>query len=250
MALQFQVIGFFTDYSEFEKDGITPRPIDYVRYMPPPVSGEPPKSEVLEKVHRMDPKNLKLLPGQRPDDEKSRFFAYRWAVIGPAYEAWRGGQEIPLNGTPLAAWAGITPGQAELLKRSGIRTVQDFAGLSDSEMVNVRLPNARELQKLAQSFLDNHDAGLAAAREAEKDRKIEELQRQMAELMAAIRNPQPLSVGETGTSSGEQPDPDLYNAEATDEITRLRAQLDKDGIAYDKRWGAERLRNALNKEAA
>jgi hypothetical protein len=235
MAITLTVNNFWTSYDEFDKDGVTPKAIDWVAFSPPPMGGEAPKSEVFEKVHRMDPKSMKLLPGQPADDEKSKFFAYRWSIIGPAYLAWKSGQEIPLNGTPLAAWGGIVPGQIEVLKRAGIKTVEDLAGLNDNETVRIHLPNARDIRDLAKAYLESRDATAVALREAEQAKRMADMEERMHAQDEVIKQ----LMANGGKLTAEEPD-----------IDALRAELDTAGIPYDKRWGIPKLREALNTRQA
>jgi len=205
--------------------------------MPPPVSGEPPKAEVWEKVHRMDPANLKLLPGQRADDEKSKFFAFRWSVIGPAYAAWKSNEAIPEHGTPLAAWGGVSQGIIELLRKGGFRTVEDIAELNDGSLMNLRVPDAPGIRSLARSFLENKDASASAKREAEKDAEIANMRERMAAMEEMLQR------------NMIKPDAPLLDDRDT-EVMNLRLALDGENIKYDKRWGPDKLREALNAKQA
>lgn len=47
-----------------------------------------------------------------------------------AYQAWKNGQELPLEGTPIRGWAPIPPSQQETVVRAGIRTVEDLATMN------------------------------------------------------------------------------------------------------------------------
>lgn len=108
-----------------------------------------------------------------------------WGVIEPYYEAWKKGQEDPVDGTPLSAWPGVTRGQVDQLKSLHIRTVQDVAALTDSDLERVGM-GARRLRDLARAFVKaaDQDADISAAL-AERDAQIEEMQRQIAELQDA-----------------------------------------------------------------
>lgn len=48
-----------------------------------------------------------------------------------AYEFWKKGQEMPLNGTPIKGWQVMTPAQQENLVAVGVLTVEDLSELSD-----------------------------------------------------------------------------------------------------------------------
>lgn len=124
--------------------------------------------------------------GSDEDGAKLRFFTYRWNQIEPAYKAFKEGREIPINGTPLSAWPGITQEQAEVLRQHALRTVEEVRDLKDGSLEKVRLPNMRDLRQQAKLFLENNDAAKAAAAAAEKDRIIEELLSRTASLEALL----------------------------------------------------------------
>lgn len=110
----------------------------------------------------------------------------KWAVIGPAYHAWRNGQVLPEDGTPLSAWSGVTAEQAEFMKSVGVYTVEGVRDMGESTIEKLRFPNARRLPSLAKSWLDGEQV-------AEKDAKILELQAKidaLAEMMAEQMEPE------------------------------------------------------------
>lgn len=149
----------------------------WVTYAP---SHSPINTQMTERVRVLipDPKRM----GDDQDGEKLRFMTARWRQIEPAWTAFKEGREVPLNGTPLAAWPGVSPEQAEVFRQFAIRTVEEVAGLMENQIEKIRLPGVRELRKEAKLFLENNDAAKAAKREAQKDTLIAE----MAERMAAM----------------------------------------------------------------
>jgi hypothetical protein len=147
----------------------------WVSYSP---SHSPLNTATNERVRHMIPDESRM--GTDTDGEKLRFMTHRWAQIEPAYEAFKNGRDIPLSGTPLGAWNGIIAEQAEVLRQSGIRTVEEVAELSESQLERVRLPNMRDLRSQAKLFLENSDKALAAKREADKDAMIEAMSERMA----------------------------------------------------------------------
>ena len=146
----------------------TDRAIDYVEIAPKGEAFERTKSVLRIKDIR---------PPEFPDMESNSHIAMvaRWAVIGPAYEAWKAGNAVPEDGTPLAAWSGVTPDQAAFLGRMGIRTIEAVRDMPESAAVTMPWPNARKLSGLAGDFLSGRET-------ADKDRVIAE----MAERMAAM----------------------------------------------------------------
>lgn len=137
-----------------------------------------------ERVRVMYPDPTRM--GEDQDGEKLRFMSHRWAQIEPAFNAFKEGREIPLNGTPLAAWAGITQEQAEVLRQHSLRTVEEVRDLTESQLERVRLPGMRELRNQAKLFLENTTASANAAREAEKDAQIEAMRERMEAMEALL----------------------------------------------------------------
>lgn len=137
-----------------------------------------------DRVRHMIPDPARM--GEDQDGEKLRFFSHRWEQIRPAYEAFKDGREIPINGTPLAIWGGLSQEQAEVLRQHSIRTVEEVRDLKESQLERIRLPNVRDLRQQAKLFLENNDAAQAAAREAQKDRVIEEMAERLAAMEALL----------------------------------------------------------------
>lgn len=103
----------------------------------------------------------------------------RWAVIKPQWEAWRSNQDVPINGTPLAAWAGVTPEQADVLRSVGLRSIEEVANLTDAIITKVPLPNVRDLVANAKIYLDSV-AGIKIAED------VKAVQAENAELRAQL----------------------------------------------------------------
>lgn len=154
---------------------------DYVTYSP---AHSPINTQTTERVRLLFPDPLKM--GEDQDGEKLRFFTARWNQIAPAYEAFKNGREIPLNGTPLAAWPGVSPEQAEVLRAHSIRTIEEVRDLVDSHLEKVKLPNMRDLRTQARLFLENSDVAKAAQREAEKDAQIAALLERQSAMEAML----------------------------------------------------------------
>lgn len=104
--------------------------------------------------------------------------ALRWNIIGPAYEAFKRSEDIPLDGLPLAAWPGVTASQADVLKGMGIRTVQEVVEMGEGATSRLKWPNARKLPQMAASYLEGQDM-------AAKDAEIAAMQERM-EVMEAM----------------------------------------------------------------
>lgn len=149
----------------------------------------------------------------------------RWALFEPAYKAWKEGNEIPLNGTPLSAWAGLTRDHVKVLQQAGVRTVEEVAALPDGGR-GIRLPDMPAIQRQAVAFLDAKDQSAASDRISTLEAMLEELAEQNRALSERLE-------GRQATSAEEQED-------------GLRRQLDELGVEYDGRWGVEKLQAALD----
>jgi hypothetical protein len=178
-----KVLEFKTEY-RIGKD-----PVDWVSYTGSDSFTEAGNvsSATWERVEKMRPPEY-----LENDNDGLKLAALRhlWAAIGPAYETWKNGEVMPETGTPLAAWGGVNAGQIEALKTIQIRTVEELAEMSDSNMKMI-LPNIRELRNMARQWIERRP-------EHERDAKFKELEERNAamaamleELMAAKEDDKP-----------------------------------------------------------
>jgi hypothetical protein len=170
------ILGFKTTYHR--KPGITElEERDWVEYSPV----HDPKAVNVEMV-----KFLK--PPENPEEDTSPnaalkvgYMAALWRQIEPAYKAWKEGKEIPIDGTPLAAWAGVTPEQIKILHQNGLKTVQAVSTMTESQMNKVMLPNIRNLKQTALEYLGSREKVAQAEEVADLKAKLEALTEMMAE---------------------------------------------------------------------
>lgn len=134
----------------------------------------------------------KLLPLEPGDENMAIMMAHaRWNSIKPQYDAWKDGRETPIDGTPLAAWPGITSDQADFLRNLGIRTVEEIAEASDSIVTKIPFPGARELRTSAQAFLKSADKAKVATEIttlSEKNRALEEQLEEMRQIVLEMQS--------------------------------------------------------------
>ena len=131
--------------------------------------------------------SVKSLARVRPivdnsEDVAARYANERWDRVKPLYEAWKTNAETPVNGTPFAAWPGLTPEQAEILKSAGYRSVEEIAEASDVTINSVKLPGIREIQANAKRFIASRDQAKVAAELAKKDDEITALKDRLDEM--------------------------------------------------------------------
>ena len=176
--MSLRVIKFWTKYTQ-QPDGST-RPDDWVEYC-----------AVGQAQLATTTASVKSLSRVRPvidhsDDIAAKVANARWDAIRPLYEAWKAGHEAPIHGTPFAAWPGISPEQAEILRTSGYRTVEELAEASDGALNHIRLPGVREIQANAKRFLGSKDQAKVAAELAKKDAELADMRDELEELKASM----------------------------------------------------------------
>lgn len=125
-----------------------------------------------------------LRPNGRLEGAMGAMQAARWEVVEPAYRAWKNGEEVPDNGTPLGAWAGVSQDQAKFLKTKGIVSVEQVAEMSDSTIETLPFPGRRELPKLARTFLEGQKDADLAAKNAALQERLEAMEAMLQEQMA------------------------------------------------------------------
>lgn len=148
--------------------------------------GMPQSTATEERIRFLDPDNLRDGAGAETAGEKRSFFEYRWAQIQPAFEAWKNGQAMPEYGIPLAAWPALDADQVKMLTASGIRSVEDLRDVSEGQLGKIRLPNVRDLKKMAGLYIEGLSYAKVAEREAARDAKIAGLEEQLAAAMQLL----------------------------------------------------------------
>lgn len=173
------VQGFSTTYRT-GADG-KPEAIEWVTYAP---AHDPTGTSTKVRVKELIPPDSPL----RNDDEgtKINLMRLKWSQIEPAYEAWKKGIEIPVDGTPLAVWSGLTPDQAEVLRGRGIKTLEALRDASEGLLAKIALPNLRSLRDMAAKYLEGLSDAAAAKQIAERDEKISAMEDMLKEMAARL----------------------------------------------------------------
>lgn len=201
--------------------------VDWVSYAP---AHSPINTQNWERIKHLEVTD-EMLRGEVT--EKLRSMKVRWDQIVPAYSAWKSGQEMPTLGTPLAAWPGVTQEKAEVLRRYGVRSVEDVRELVESQLDRIQLPGMRDLRKAAKLFLENKGAAETAERDTERDNEIAALKAQLAETNERFAAAMDLLE--------QQTQPSLDGTE----LDHVRAELDRRGIKYHHKAGLDTLKALL-----
>lgn len=158
------------------------REVDWVAYSP---IGSLQKTVITEAISRIS--CVHPLEGRASSNPAVQAAHARWNQIKPAYDAWKAGKEMPIDGTPLAAWNGISPEQAEVFRMKGVRTVENVASLTDTHRQTMGIPGLHDIIENAKRFLTAQDKGKVTSALAQKDAEIAELKAQMAELIEMVK---------------------------------------------------------------
>jgi hypothetical protein len=113
---------------------------DYVYITPPYSRDEVPK---IAKTWLAE-NDLKMLQGKLSASQAKN---YR-----DQYEAWKNGQEVPPEGTPIRGWSAISPAKQAMLIDRKIMTVELLANANDEGLRSIGM-GGTELRKMAQTWL-------------------------------------------------------------------------------------------------
>lgn len=177
---QIKVLGFFTKYTRTH-----PKGVDFVRFSP----AQALNAQITEeRVNALRPKEVDFEDedGQPNRAAKRTYMQALWSEIGPAYDAWKKGHEIPVSGMPLAAWAGVTKEQADVMRKIGLNTVEELSTLEDAKLTRLPMPNAREVRDLARKYLSTGDDTKISERMADLEKSNAALQEQLAAAMELL----------------------------------------------------------------
>jgi hypothetical protein len=97
-----------------------------------------------------------------------------------AYQDWKNGQAVQLDGTPIKDWSVLTPAQRSNVVGANILTVEDLAQATDEGLKRIG-PGAIELQRKAIAWLRPSDSDLQVKLAAQA-KEIEELRARLGQL--------------------------------------------------------------------
>jgi hypothetical protein len=107
----------------------------------------------------------------------------RWSK---EYEAFKKGEEAPVDGSPIAECPLFSKLQSEELKREGILTLEDLLAVPDNRLPG---PGMKTLRDKARAFLDAaQDKGVIAAEVAKLRKENESLMAKMEDLTEQINS--------------------------------------------------------------
>lgn len=120
------------------------------------------------------------------DVNNGRFKAEWLELYKRQYAAWKNGQEIPLDGTPIKGWGILSPAQQETLIRMNVRTVEDAAKMNDDAMRMIGM-GALDIKNKALAHLQaSKDTGPVVMENAQLKARVEVAEATVAQLTSAV----------------------------------------------------------------
>lgn len=103
-----------------------------------------------------------------------------------AYQAWKNGQELPLDGYPIKGWGVLSPAQQQNLIAAGVKTVQDLAKINDEGLRRVGMGSV-DLKNRAVAWLKAEQGPAKMAQEnAALKIKVDQQAEQISQLAATV----------------------------------------------------------------
>ena len=185
-SLNIRVHRFFTQADPVKRENGKPTGVviyrDYVEYGPPGLAN------MLTVITRIDRISKVSEPDANSSNPVVAMAWNRWKYIEPSYLAWKKGEELPQDGTLLAACSFLRAEDVAVLKQAGVKTVEDLATLLDSNMDKIKLPQMREKRAQAKAFLEAKETNKAAAKMDAQAQEIAELKAQMAAFLESQKD--------------------------------------------------------------
>jgi hypothetical protein len=169
-APTIQIVKFYEEHSPTTED--PHRMVDMVEYCQPGRRDRSTTRASVSSIMRVQPAGSNANPAVVMAN-------HRADVIGRYYKAWKAGNEMPLDGTPIGAFPALTSEQCEALKAAGIRTIEEIAGLNDATMERVPVSRPRDLKKQAIQFLASKDQVKFVAELSERDKRAAALEAEL-----------------------------------------------------------------------
>jgi len=149
-----------------------------------------------------------------------------------AYQAWKNGQEMPLNGTSVKNWSAISPTQVKTLVSVGIHTIEDLAHCNDEGMRRIGM-GAVEMRNKAIAWLTAaEDHGPLVTENAELKKKNAQLEAQVAELTDKVT----ILKAQVGNQSIVQPveSNEITADDLIDPVVPIRPQIFEKTKSYSE----------------
>lgn len=102
-----------------------------------------------------------------------------------AYEAWKSGQEIPVDGTPVKHCPIFSPAEIQNCQNAKVFTVEDLIAANENTIHRLGM-GARNMITRAKAYLDNAESGKVAAQMEAMASRLEAMEEEIAKRDARI----------------------------------------------------------------
>jgi len=117
---------------------------------------------------------------------RSKQHDQHYPIYERAYQAWKQGQEEPVNGLSVKMLPFLSPAQIKMLLQNNIRTAEDLAALNEAGLARLGM-GARALQQKTQAWLQSaNDQGKLAEQIAALSVQVQQLTETLAQKDADI----------------------------------------------------------------
>jgi hypothetical protein len=103
-----------------------------------------------------------------------------------AYQSWKEGRELPVEGTPIRGWAMISPSQAEIIIRAGVRTVEDLSTCNAEACTRIGMGAVKLKQTAAAWIAQAQDKGPLTAQMVSLQQENDLLKAQLEKLTTVV----------------------------------------------------------------
>jgi len=112
----------------------------------------------------------------------------KWAQeYKESYTAWKRGEEIPLNGTPIKGWSVLSPSQQANVIAANVRTVEDLAQANGEAVARIGM-GGMELRQKAEAWIKAaKDVGITVQENIALKAKVSTLEEQVSRQALQIK---------------------------------------------------------------
>lgn len=128
-----------------------------------------------------------IIPGQNQSIATERVKQHHRDRWPQQYAAWKAGQEVAQEGSPLELWPPLTPAQVANLKVFNVHTVEQLAMVDDQALSRLGM-GARDLREKAKAWLENAKGGEALSQALAKIAALEAQQKVLESNNADLAN--------------------------------------------------------------
>lgn len=119
------------------------------------------------------------------------------------YRAFVEGKELPITGTPIINWPGLSPSQTKQLQSLNLRAVEDVAAMNEETIARIGM-GGRALKDRAVAYLETaSNVGAVAEVSAALKAENADLRRQNEELQARMRSLETQFMAMSQASAGQ-----------------------------------------------